>query len=134
MEKTYKDRVAAMRAQGMGYSAIASALGLTKSQVSGYCRRAGIEKGSLPDRDGFCPQCGAPIEKREGRKPRRFCSDSCRQSWWNSHPELVRRRAVYEFACAGCGRAFTAYGNAHRKYCSHACYIAHRYGREAPSE
>lgn len=44
MEKTYNDRVAAMRAQGMGYSVIASALGLTKSQVSGYCRRAGIEK------------------------------------------------------------------------------------------
>lgn len=52
-----------------------------------------------------------------------------RQSWWNAHPELVNRKAVYEFTCAYCGKRFSAYGNAHRKYCCHDCYIEGRYGR-----
>ncbi len=54
-------------------------------------------------------------------------SDKCRTVWWNSHPEAVNRKAVYSFTCAHCGKPFTAYGNAGRKYCSHACYIADRY-------
>ena len=29
--------------------------------------------------------------------------------------------------CARCGKPFTAYGNAGRKYCSHSCYIADRF-------
>lgn len=57
----------------------------------------------------------------------KFCSDNCRTAWWNAHPEKVNRRAVYHFTCAHCGKPFTAYGNAKRKYCSHACYIADRY-------
>ena len=48
--------------------------------------------------------------------------------WWTEHPERIRQKAVYEFICAKCGRAFTAYGNKKRKYCSHECYIADRFG------
>ena len=29
-----------------------------------------------------------------------------------------------------CGRLFTAYGNKKRKYCSHRCYIEHRYDKK----
>ncbi len=35
-----------------------------------------------------------------------------------------------QFTCACCGRYFTAYGNNHRKYCSHGCYIAGRFGKK----
>lgn len=76
-----------------------------------------------------CKACGKPIVQRAGIKELKFCSGTCRQSWWNSHPEMVNRKAVYEFTCACCGKPFSAYGNAHRKYCSHACYIEGRYGR-----
>ena len=130
MNETEKKRICALRAEGMGYASIASALGVTKSQVSGYCRRAGIGKGEQRDQRGVCPNCGGAVEQARGRKPRRFCCGECRQAWWNAHPERVARRAVYEFDCAGCGKRFTAYGNSHRKYCSHACYIADRYGTE----
>lgn len=41
---------------------------------------------------------------------------------------MLNKKAVYTHTCAGCGREFTAYGNARRKYCSHACYINHRFG------
>ena len=40
------------------------------------------------------------------------------------------RKAVYHFVCACCGEPFTAYGNENRKYCSHSCYIAGRFGKE----
>ena len=42
--------------------------------------------------------------------------------------ELVKRKAVYTFTCPACGKEFTVYGNSHRKFCSHACYIAYRFG------
>ena len=41
---------------------------------------------------------------------------------------MVKRKAIYEYTCPTCGSAFTAYGNRHRKYCCHECYIADRFG------
>jgi hypothetical protein len=29
---------------------------------------------------GYCERCGAPIGQRATGRPRRFCSDACRQS------------------------------------------------------
>ena len=136
MNETQKSRIEELRRDGIGYASIAESLGLTKDQVSGYCRRHGLAgkrcdaREKRKPRGTACARCGSPIEQTPGRKPRRFCSDECRKDWWNAHPERVRRKAVYEFTCAGCGRPFTAYGNSHRKYCSHACYIADRYGKE----
>ena len=34
----------------------------------------------------------------------------------------------YHFICRGCGKKFTSYSNKSRKYCSHECYIKHRFG------
>ena len=75
-----------------------------------------------------CGYCGAPIIQTPGRKKKKFCSDHCRNHWWNTHLDLVDRRANYEFVCQTCGKPFTAYGNAHRKYCSRGCYIEDRFG------
>jgi len=75
-----------------------------------------------------CLNCGAPVRQNPGRKEKKFCCDSCRNKWWNAHLSLVKRKANYEFLCPGCGETFTAYGNSHRKYCSHECYIKDRFG------
>ena len=72
-----------------------------------------------------------PVKQNPGRKKKRFCSDSCRMKWWNSHMDKVKRKAIYEFTCLHCGRTFTAYGNSGRKYCSHDCYIEERFGGQA---
>ena len=74
-----------------------------------------------------CRYCGAPITQTPGRKEKKFCSDRCRNRWWNEHLDLVDRRANYEFVCQTCGKPFTAYGNAHRKYCSRDCYYEDRF-------
>lgn len=50
----------------------------------------------------------------EWDKEKNLRSDSCRMKWWNSHQELVNRKAEYIFVCRNCGRLFTAYGNKER--------------------
>ena len=56
---------------------------------------------------------------------RNFC-----RKWWSENPQAIRQspEALYEATCLNCGKVFTAYGNNHRRYCSHACYIQHRFG------
>ena len=75
-----------------------------------------------------CLCCGTPVAQNAGRKEKKFCSDKCRNKWWNAHLDKVDRRVIREVTCAGCGKTFSVYGQAARKYCSHACYIRHRFG------
>lgn len=132
MTDEQKTRIFRMREQGMSYGVIAEALSLSKNTVKSYCRRNGIAGKRVPAQKTaeepaeFCQNCGKPVRQIPGRKHIRFCSSACRQEWWNSHLDQVHRKAVYDFTCACCGRPFSAYGNAHRKYCSHACYIKAR--------
>lgn len=133
MTDLQKEQIAALRGKGYGYATIANAVGLKKDTVVAFCRKAGLTGTKAQSNDRilldarFCPHCGNLLQQTPGRKKIKFCSDKCRVAWWNSHPEAVNRKAVYSFTCAHCGKPFTAYGNATRKYCSHACYIADRY-------
>jgi len=134
MNDTQKAVIAKLRSENQSYVAIAGTLGVSVSAVKGYCQRNGLAgnrtvkiRESVPDLPSVCMGCGKPLVQHAGRKPVKFCSPMCRQSWWNAHPEKVNRKAVYSFTCACCGKAFTAYGNRNRKYCSHDCYIQDRY-------
>ena len=134
MTSEQKQQIHLLREKGYGYATIAEALGLTKNQVSAYCRRNNLSGtkaertvSSRPDSD-CCLCCGKPLTQIPGRKPTKFCSNECRVKWWNSHQDMVNKKAIYSFTCACCGKEFTAYGNAKRKYCSHACYITDRFG------
>jgi endogenous inhibitor of DNA gyrase (YacG/DUF329 family) len=140
MTSDQKRNIYELRTKGMSYDAIAEALSLSKNTVKSYCRRNGLSGKRVPSQEmpnkptEFCPNCGKPVRQIPGRKHIRFCSGSCRQEWWNSHLDQVNRKAVYEYTCACCGRHFTAYGNSHRKYCSHACYIKARFKGGANDE
>ena len=135
MMDAQKDRIRQMKAGGFGYIKIARELGLPENTVKSFCRREGLNR-KAPDKGapvteagiGTCPCCGAEVVQNPGRKAKRFCSDKCRNKWWSSHPEQAGRRADYAFVCAYCKKPFTAYGNAGRKYCSHASYVADRFG------
>lgn len=52
-------------------------------------------------------------------------------TWYNEEmEECASGYAAY--VCPNCGQSFTAYGNSHRKYCSHECYVTARFkGGEA---
>lgn len=118
MTNQQKEQITALRSQGYGYATIAKAVGLKKDTVVAFCRKMGMTGTKAADNRrieldaGFCLQCGALLTQTPGRKRVKFCSDNCRTAWWNAHPEKVNRRAVYHFACAHCGKPFTAYGNA----------------------
>jgi endogenous inhibitor of DNA gyrase (YacG/DUF329 family) len=136
MNQVQKDEIRRLRSDGFGYAKIAAALGVTENTVKSFCKRNGLG-GRMANTSleahvgqGYCRQCGQLIVQTPKHKRRMFCSDECRAAWWNSHQGSVRRKAVYHFICANCGSEFTAYGNKKRKYCSHACYIADRFGGE----
>lgn len=119
--------IISMRRAGAGYGKIASTIGISINTVKSFCRRHSLGKKV---NESVCEQCGNPIEQQPGRKRKRFCCDLCRNRWWNKHLELVQRKAMYVIICMNCGKKFTVYGNQHRKFCSHTCYIEYRFGRK----
>ena len=126
MTNEQKRTIAELRSKGATYAKIGEALGISKDTVKSYCRRNNLSAPQdTPASDtapSVCRECGAPLVQTEKQKTRIFCSRECRENWWHSHPEQIKKRAVYDFRCAGCGKPFSAYGNSHRKYCSHDCY------------
>jgi ribosomal protein S27E len=136
MTNLQKERIADMRHRGLGYTRIAESLGISENTVKSYCQRnnlgGNMAVATQPaDSQTFCRQCGKELKQNPGKKPIKFCSAECRAAWWKSHPERLNMKAVYRFTCPACGAEFTVYGNAKRKYCCHACYIAGRFGKGA---
>ena len=129
MTDTQKKDIAESRSRGMSYAAIADALGVPKSTVTTFCQRnnlSGRRGASIHSKD-FCPQCGRKVVQIPGRKPRRFCSASCRQTWWNSHLSLVKHKEIRIVSCEHCGATFEVFGASVQRFCSHDCYIAERF-------
>ena len=128
MTQEQKEQIISMRKNGSSYSEIAQFLKISRNTVKSFCQRMGSsmsKKIELPET--MCRECGKPITQITGRKKILFCCGECRQKWWNAHPEAVNRKAIYTFTCVHCGKEFTAYGNNHRKYCSHECYVKDRF-------
>ena len=130
-----KARIAELRGAGVGYLKISQTLGVNLNTVKTFCRRNHLAGKPIetPARDygvqqKTCQYCGRAVTQYPGRKEKKFCSDACRSKWWNAHLGESRRKAMYEYICPHCGRRFSAYGNRNRKYCSHGCYIAERFG------
>ena len=130
MTNEQKLQIVAYRKAGMGYKQIAKKLDLSANSVKSYCRRNGLNNETLEQSlpESACENCGKSVGQQKGKKKKRFCSDKCRNQWWNSHLDQVKRKAVYEYICPTCSKPFSVYGNAKRKYCSHACYVIGRFG------
>lgn len=130
MTNEQKLLIISLRKEGLGYKRVASRLGMSENTVKSFCRRNEINNRLIIENqeDSACKHCGKPIEQNPKYKKRKFCSDKCRMNWWNSHMDEVERKAIYEFICPYCGRKFSVYGDARRKYCSHECYVKHRFG------
>lgn len=145
MTTEQKDRIAQLRTSGEGYKRIAEVLGISVSTVKSYCQRNRLtavrsEPVSQPTiihgrphalqgeaDSSACEQCGAHIEQIPGRKLKRFCSTACRMKWWRAHHDQMNHRIAETRFCAGCGVEIENYRSDGRKYCSHSCYINHRF-------
>ena len=135
MTNDEKGKIVELRGAGMGYLRIAQTLGVNVNTVKSFCRRHNLvgNQTETPDLiEGVyrkpCRYCSKSVTQIPGRKEKKFCSDACRSKWWNAHLSQVNRKAMYEYTCPHCGKRFSAYGNRNRKYCSHSCYIADRFG------
>jgi len=137
MTDMQKQAIKAMREEGKSYIKIATSLNISENTVKSYCKRNNLggrlksNTASNDDSPSYCKQCNKPLVQKQGTKTRKFCSPSCRSLWWAAHPEKMNQKAVYHFKCAYCGSHFSAYGNKGRKYCSHDCYVASRFRKEA---
>lgn len=74
----------------------------------------------------FCKECGGKIIHIHKRTNKIFCSDECRQKWWNANLDKVKRKAYYDKVCFRCGKPFTIYGIRGAKFCSKSCFEAWR--------
>jgi len=128
MTNEQKKQITAFRYQGYGYSKIAEVLSISVNTVKSYCRRNGLDSDALGN-SAACKQCGNRVTIKEKHKPRQFCSDRCRAMYWNIHKNQNREKTAYHFVCERCGASFESHGNKNRKYCSHDCYIAARFGK-----
>lgn len=132
MTENQRMLVSTLRQNGMGYGTIARKVGVSVNTVKSFCRRketAPVTSQSDAETH-YCLSCGVPVAQHPGRKEKKFCSDKCRNKWWNAHLDQVNRKAIRDVVCLGCGRTFSVYGKADRKYCSHKCYIEDRFGRD----
>lgn len=133
MTNVQRNQITILRKQNQGYTTIAKVVGLSKDSIRHFCKCHGLAgvRGQVDKPKVIlmqtCLNCGSPLEQNTGGRSRKFCCSECRQTWWNKHQYMVVRKAFYTYTCPACGIAFTAYGNSHRKYCSHSCYIAARF-------
>lgn len=136
MTEREKEQIRSMRWRDAAYKEISESLGVSEATIKTFCRRNQLTDTDLlalkSARQDFaipalCIQCGKPLDQGMKQKPKRFCSDKCRLSWWNTHRDDVKQKNVQKLVCAACGKGFSSY-NAGRKFCSHACYIKARFG------
>jgi len=118
----HKDKltILSMRGKGLTYGKIADKLDMPLNTVKSICRRETEKKKR-------CRNCRRPLTQKSEGRPRAFCCAECRIQWWREHSDQVERKAYYRLICAGCGCQFESYGHKERKYCSHKCYIDHRF-------
>ena len=67
-----------------------------------------------------CICCNKPLRKRQ----RKFCSKACKNNWWNNHLNQLKGEMR---KCPICGKPFYYTPSKDQKFCSHECYIKHRY-------
>ena len=132
MRESEKEKIAYWREEGLGYRAIAIKLGISLNTVRSHCQRNGLTGTAEKKVSTHCRYCGQRLPPPKVGRKRRFCSDTCRNQWWKEHPQLVTRSAYYAKICLHCGKSFLVYGHQDQKYCSHSCFISHRFPGSKP--
>lgn len=126
MNHNQKEEITKLRKNGLGYKRISVITGVSLNTVKSYCRRLNVEK-EIHEADNRCLLCQGPLHQTKGKKNKKFCNDTCRMKWWNTHLNKVNRKAYTTHECLNCKKEFQSYANKNRRYCSHECYVSHRF-------
>ena len=127
MSFTQKDLIVAYREEGLSYREIAGKTGASEQFCRTVCSRASRKKlGDVPP-VGMCRFCGKQLVYTEKAKKRHFCSDQCRNSYYNRE----KKHKSYIRDCECCGKEFVSFGYPKKRFCSRECRtIAERMRRE----
>lgn len=117
MTDKQKSEIQLLRKQGYGYKKISAQTGINVNTVKSYCRKL---ESDIPK----CIVCGNPLTGKQ----KKFCSISCKNKWWNSHPDHDHGEVR---TCSCCSQPFHYVPSKPHKFCSHACYIKSRFGTES---
>lgn len=150
MTEIQKQQITALRIKGLVFAEIAAKLNLSINSVKSYCRRNAIvpdatvtsvsepEHIEKPTSDfqpeptyeshTTCKLCGEPLVNTPGHRQKTFCSAFCQRKYWRQNKSLMQHPSFITTTCPNCGQTFSDYAGHKRKYCSHSCYITHRYG------
>ena len=135
MTDLQKQQITQMRKQGRTYSEISDSLSIAVGTIKAFCSRKVPKVPVVPapvgqpkTTEGGCKRCGQPLINTPGHRQKTFCSSVCQRKYWQEHKELLRHGSFVTITCPACGKQFSDYAGHKRKYCSHSCYITHRYG------
>ena len=115
MTQSQKNTIESLRAEGLTYDKIASALNVSLSTVKMYFSR---KQNSIPR----CDQCHRRLNVTNRKA--RFCSPSCRCKWHQNHLADSPNREKYFRYCQVCGKMFFSVKAA--SFCSRPCYYQSR--------
>jgi hypothetical protein len=124
MNNLQKENIRKLRNIGNSYLKISEMLNLPLGTIKSYCSRNGIKINSVIPKD-TCMNCGASLVQKAKQKPRKFCCDNCRMSWWSNNREH-RKSKGDKYQCEYCDKTYESYDTS-SKYCGHPCYIADRF-------
>ena len=122
MTNEQKNTIRKMREKLCSYAEISGVLGLSVSSIKSYCLRNELNTETLMSNVKRCKNCGKPLVEVSKTKPRVFCCDACKLTWWKKHKTNHKSPLIVEHTCLTCGKGFTAYKSSKRKYCSEQCY------------
>lgn len=105
-----------LRESGLNIEQISKEIDLSIATVSRI-----LKEGYIPE-IVICPECGKKLVNKKGIKPKKFCSEKCRLSWWGKHRELIKHRSFGLKNCPHCGKLFKPRSN--QTYCSRICYLS----------
>ncbi len=126
MTNQQKSIIQKLRSSGKSYSDISNYTGIPIGTVKAFCSRNMLK--SYQDKPLFCEFCGEALIQTPNHRPKRFCCDTCRHRWWgNNRVHQIHKGTVR--VCSQCSAQYASYRGS-SKFCSHPCYIAHRFGKE----
>ena len=132
-----KQQIFLLRKKGLSFSKISEQMGISRNTIKTFCWRNALSDGEMEKPfdnrgyKGFCKQCGKQLEQKPKSRPKVFCCNKCRQTWWNEHDGLINRKKQVACVCEYCGKEFMCYPSQKRKFCSHDCYIQKYFHSEA---
>lgn len=96
MTENQKKQILQCRQLGFSYAEISRKMGISVNSIKTYCKRHGLggiraNSNMLSQIITTCEYCDMSVKQNPKRKQKRFCSDKCRNRWWNAHMSQVKK-------------------------------------------